>query len=290
MKNDHTKLYPVLYSRASSGKVICWWIEQDGSKYRTLHGELDGAIIISEWTIAEPTNVGRANQRNAVQQATFEVDAKYKKQLKSGGYWNDIKDVDTQRFFQVMLADGYEKRREKIDWSKGVGVQIKYNGGRIVANSSGLWTRKGEKIVSVPHIEEALQPFFSKFPEAVLDGEGFNYGLRERLCDIMSLLRKTKNITKEDLQKSKELIRYYVYDGFGFGAKQTDGYFERKEAINHAFHSKKFRRRYENLIDWVPTWIVYTEKELMEIYDKVVSQGHEGVIIRILGEPYQNKR
>src|SRR5438045_6701998 len=126
MKNDHTKLYPVLYSRASSGKVICWWIEQDGSKYRTLHGELDGAIIISEWTIAEPTNVGRANQRNAVQQATFEVDAKYKKQLKSGGYWNDIKDVDTQRFFQVMLADGYEKRREKIDWSKGVGVQIKY--------------------------------------------------------------------------------------------------------------------------------------------------------------------
>lgn len=52
---------------------------------------------------------------------------------------------------------------------------------RCVATKNGLFTRKGEKYISVPHIEEALKPFFDKHPESVLDGELF----KKRPCNFL---------------------------------------------------------------------------------------------------------
>lgn len=284
---EHEKIF----ARSNTGNVLVWWMEQNGGGHRTCFGVLDGAIQKTEWTICEPKNVGKKNATTPEQQALVEIEAKYKKQLKSEGYHKNIDDIDTESFFQVMLAKDYHKFKHKINWELGVAVQIKYNGGRIIARKEGLFTRKGERYISIPHIDEKLQPFFKKFPQAILDGEGFNYDRREKLNEIMELLRKTVHATPADLKKSADLIRFYVYDGFGFEegdlwAHPTDCYLRRKQVIDWKFGLSYGR----GVIEQVPTWVVHSEKELEELYQKFLSDRQEGAIIRLLNEPYENKR
>lgn len=288
--------YNILYARTETGAIQVWWMDRDGDRYRSVSGQQDGIKTVAAWTTAQPKNVGKANETTGEQQAEIEILAKYTKQLKSGGYWLDIADIDKSKFFQVMLAKSFSDYKDKIDWSKGVGVQIKYNGGRIVATKDGLFSRKGERYISIPHIEQALVPFFQKFPDAILDGEGFNYDLRERLNKIMELLRKTVHVTPQDLADSKGLIRFYVYDGYGIPSRSgritqaSDGYLERKEAIDNTFFAPCFAHRWANIIGKVPTWIVHSESELQTLYLSFLSDKQEGAILRILNEGYENKR
>lgn len=291
------KTYPVLYALTSTGATQIWFMEQDGEKFRSTSGQKDGQKVVSDWTEAKPKNVGRANVTTAEEQASAEIKSKYDKQLKSGGYWENESDINKERFFQVMLAKNFDDYKDDIDWNQGVAVQIKYNGGRIIARKSGLFTRKGEKYISIPHIEEALIPFFNKFPDAILDGEGFNYTLRERLNEIMSLLNKKVRVTPQDLAKSKEMIKFYVYDGFGFPSSASGSYTTidsdylcRKAAIDNAFFAPCFRARYDNIIGRVPTWVVKSYTELNTLYQKFLADNQEGGIIRILGKPYETKR
>lgn len=291
------KIWPTLYARTSTGAVQVWWVEQEGEKYHSISGQQNGVKTVAADTVAKGKSIGRANQTTAEDQATSEIQSKYDKQLKSNGYWEDIKNIDEEKFFQVMLAKSYGNYKEKLDWTKGIGVQIKYNGGRIVASKDGLFSRKGERYISIPHIEETLKPFFLKFPDAILDGEGFNYGFRQKLNKIMELLRKTVHVTPQDLEDSKKLIRFYIYDGYGFPATkggqnvlQTDGYLERKAAIDNAFFAPCFVERYKDVIHKVPTWVIKSEAELEDLYKKFLDDKQEGAILRILGEPYENKR
>ena len=291
------KTYPTLYARTQTGAIQVWYMEQDGECYRSISGQQTGIKTVSDWTTAKGKNAGRVNVTSAEAQATAEINSKYEKQLTSGGYWLDIGDIDKERFYQVMLAKNFKDYIDKIDWSNGVGVQIKYNGGRIIANNDGLWTRKGERYKSIPHIEEALKPFFQKFPDAVLDGEGFNFDYREKLNKIMKLLRKTVHITPQDLEESKKLIKFYIYDGHGFpsckdgvNVPATAGYLERKAAIDNAFFAPCFAARYKDIIGKVPTWIVKSEKELEDLCKQFLNDKHEGAILRILDVPYENKR
>ena len=113
----------------------------------------------------------------------------------------------------------------------------------------------------------------------------------------MTLLRKTVHITPQDLERSKELIRFYVYDGFGFPTSKdgaivpsTADYLERKAAIDNAFFAPCFAERWKDIIGKVPTWIVYSEAELEKLYQEFLKNKQEGAILRILGQPYENKR
>jgi DNA ligase-1 len=291
------KVYQTLYARTETGAIQLWWMEQDGDKFRSMSGQQGGVIKVSEWTTATVKNKGRANATTTVAQATKEIEAKYKKQLEQGGYWEDVKDIDKEKFFQVMLAEKFADFKDGIDWKAGVAIQIKYNGGRIKADKNGLWTRKGKRYRQLPHIERALQPFFKKFPDAVLDGEGFNYELREKLNKIMRLMRKTVHFTPVDLAESEKLVKFYIYDGFNFPAEKdgptvpiTAGYVERKAAIDNAFFAPCFADRYKNVIGKVPTWIVHSEAELDTLYKKFLEDKQEGAILRILGVPYRMKR
>lgn len=72
------KLFTNLYSRDSIGNIRIWYMEQDGNKYRTISGLLDGEKVASEWTVAFSKNEGKKNATTAVEQATKEIEAKYK--------------------------------------------------------------------------------------------------------------------------------------------------------------------------------------------------------------------
>ena len=168
-------------------------------------------------------------------------------------------------------------------------MQCKFNGNRCIATKDGLFTRKGEKYVSVPHIENALKPLFKEYPNAVLDGELFNNDLRQQLNEISKLIRKTKHIDPSDLAESEKKVKFYIYDGYNFGEKsdildEETPYSERKNWIDIVVIplSKYFVE--------VDTKIVKSNDHMNELFQNLLNDQQEGGILRNLQGGYEHKR
>lgn len=278
------KTYPTLYARDSVLNVRIWRMEQDGDRYRTVSGIQDGELVFSEWTVAKPKNIGKKNETSGDAQAKAEVDARYKKQRKTG-YFDDPKDIDESQYVEPMLAKSYKDYCDKIVLEEGGWIlQCKFNGMRCIATKDGLFTRKGERYLSCPHIEEVLKPFFEKHPEAVLDGELFNDKFRQSLNEISKLVRKTVNISDADLERSKELVLYYVYDGYGFGLDKENPYYERKLWID-----TNVVGQYEHVV-LVKDFPLKGKADLDRHYEGLVEDGQEGAILRHGEMKYEHKR
>jgi len=276
-------IYNRLYSRDSKGKVREWKIEVQGNSYRTISGLINGEKVISEYTVCKPKNVGKKNETTAEQQAVLEAKAHWDKKIKTG-YFESVNEIDNETYFEPMLAKNFNDYKDKIDWSDGVAVQIKYNGSRAIVRKEGIFTRKGERYLSVPHIEEYFQPFFKARPKSILDGELFNFKLRSQLNELMSIVRKTVNITEEDLKKSREKVRFYIYDGII--EDMSVDYLGRKYAIDSIFGPTYG----DGVVEKVPTFNVNSQEEFEKLYKSFLEEGHEGAMIRILKKPYENKR
>jgi ATP-dependent DNA ligase len=258
-------------------------MEQDLHKYRTVSGLEDGEKVISEWTLAKPKNVGKANATTGTEQATKEIVNKYTKQKKTG-YFENKSDIDNIAYVEPMLAKNYKDYKHKIDLTTGEYIlQCKYNGMRCIATKDGLFTRKGEKYLTCPHIEKALAPFFEEYPDAVLDGELFNEDLRQQLNEISKLVRRTVHITDEHYKQAEEMVRYYVYDGYGFGIDKNCCYTERKNFIDI------YVVPYYYVVE-VPSFDINSEDDLNDYYLQLVDQGHEGAMLRLKNMGYENKR
>ncbi len=270
-----------LYSRTSTGAVQVWWAEQNGDSYSQSYGQLDGKIVTTEPTKCLPKNVGRSNETSGEVQAAKEVEALYKKKLKTG-YFENVEDIDKLKYVEPMLAKKFDDRKDKIKYP--VIVQNKFNGARCVATKDGLFSRKGEKFLSCPHIEESLVSFFREYPDAVLDGELLGEGFKEKLNETMSIIRRTVHLTPEHYAKSKELIRYYVYDGYGFGeVKKEDNYKFRQGWLDAKILLIPFLKSVESVE-------CKNEEEVYEYFQTLIDDNEEGAIVRIIDAPYENKR
>ena len=278
-------LYPTLYTLDSLGNTRIWHIEQNNDKYRVIAGLKDGEKVTSEWTVAHGKNIGKSNETSNIEQAGAEIEARYKKQLKTG-YHTDINKINEIQYIEPMLAKVYNDYKDDIDFSKeNWGLSIKYNGNRCIITKDGAFTRSGEKYLSIPHIIEDLKWFFAQNPGAVLDGELFNYELRQKLNEISKLIRKTKHITQEDLDKSRELVKYHVYDGYGFnGLTENDKYINRKNWIDKNILPKT------KCCQEVQTYLIKNNKQLDEKYQSFLDDNQEGGILRNLGSKYEHKR
>lgn len=299
---------PTLYARAKTGAVLIWDIEVEGNKFRTITGQEEGQKVTSEWTICAGKNKGKANETTDEEQAQVEADSKWKKKLKSGGYFEDKKDIDKPlSFIEPMLAHPLISKKTKKDKKTGkettiivdrtdkvilpVMVDRKYNGMRQVASSIGPYSRKGEEIKTAPHIYTTLSPLFEKEPTLVLDGELYNHELRHRLNDLISIVRTTADhkITQELLSKSERIVRYYVYDGYGFTTKSGEEITEntpcqaRREALKELLKDVPY-------VIVVPYFIAKTMEEAKELYGKFVEDGYEGAILRNANSSYQHFR
>ncbi len=280
------KIYPTLFTKDSLGNIRQWYMEQVDGSYRTVSGLMDGNLVTSEFTVAVGKNAGKLNETTATDQATSEIESKYKKQLKTG-YSKKVEDVDTNTYETPMLAKSYKDHKDYVDFSKRVwGLQCKLNGSRAKATKDGIYTRKGEIYQNVKHIEQSLKPFFDQYPDAVLDGEMFNTDLRESLNELMKLVRKTVNLSPQDIQNSEKIVQYHVYDGYGWesGFEQDTPYGRRKRWID-----KNVSGKY-NYVKYVHTVILESEKHFEEEYQKFIDDSHEGGILRKLDSGYQFKR
>lgn len=275
---------PILFKRDTTGSVRQWYAETgtDGIEWawRAVSGLKDGKKVTSEWKIVEEKNVGRANATTKSEQATFEMFAEVQKK-KNEGYFESIKEIDNFDKFQPMLASKHEDA--KYNFSKNeYYCQPKLDGIRCIARADGLWTRAGKEIVAVPHVVDELKVFFSKYPDAVIDGELYNHDLKDNFNKITSLVRKTKP-TEEDIKETAELVEYHVYDM----GKMPD--------TNECKFNERWQFLYEqgfggnSKIQYVPTRKVHNLEEIDELYSHYLERGYEGQMIRV-NSPYENKR
>jgi len=278
-------ILPKLYSRTSTGAVQTWEIEIERNKYRTISGQKDGKKTISEWTECEGKSVGRSNETTADDQAVRDATSTWEKKKKSGGYHENELDIDEQNFLEPMLAKHFKDRLDKVTYP--VLVDRKYNGMRCIVKRDGMWTRKGERILSAPHIFEAVEHLFEQFPDLVIDGELYNHEYRYKLNEIISLVRRTKNITAAHLAASKKTIKYYVYDGFGFTS--STGYVDMQtKNLDRRTGTWELLQRIPEIVP-VDHGIAKNEQDVWEIYQTYVDDGYEGAMVRINAE-YKNGR
>ncbi len=278
---------PTLFAKKASGKILTWEIRIKGGSYYTITGQQDGAKTRSANTLCLGKNVGRSNETTPRQQAYAEALSQWQKKQRSGGYWLNLRDVEKQRFVAPMLAYKFADYQHKITYP--VMVDRKYNGMRQTTISTGPKTRKGEIIESAPHVFEELRELFKRFPDLFLDGELYNHKLRFELNELISLVRKTKKITTQDLQRSEEIVRYYVYDGYGFtkgnvfNIGRETGNLTRRKALQELLHGFKY-------VIPVPFDIAEDYEALEALYASHLTDGYEGSIIRVPNAPYEHKR
>ena len=268
------EIYSVLYSQDTNGRVRIWFMEQNGNKYRT-HSGVEGSdkIVISDWSSADPKNVGKKNATSGENQATAEIDAQYTKKLKTGYHTEKNNAAKGTSYVEPMLA----KKYGEMDFAFPVYTQPKLDGMRCIVTKDGMWSRTGKPIVSAPHIYNALKSLFSENPNYIFDGELFCNKYKNDFNAIISLAKQTKP-TSEDLVLSEKHLQYWIYDfpssNKVFSARFAD--------------IKKLIPDHKSLVV-VPTNLVNTQEELDSLYSEYLKDGQEGQMIRI-DDIYENKR
>lgn len=268
--------FETLYKRTSTGAIQIWYMEVEGNKYRSTSGQIDGKKTTTEWTVTEGKNEGKANATTDEEQAVAEVLAEYKKKRKKD-YRDSPEEVDNITRIKPMLADKWENRRDKIK-DETVVVDAKLDGQRCIATKDGLFSRNGERILGVPHILEHLtELYFSNNPSLIIDGELYNHDLKDDFNSIMSCTKKLKP-TEKDLQRSRELIQYWVYDLPCYSA--LDSALRKQKLYEHLDE--------DHYIKYTPSETVHIS-QVDEVAAKLIELGYEGAMVRLKG-PYENKR
>jgi DNA ligase-1 len=257
-----------LYSRATNGKINTFEIEVEGNKYRTITGYKDMKLTTSEWTVCEAKSYCSADE-----QALKEATAIHRKKIETGSF-EDIGQIDNKVFFEPMLAKDWNKEKGKVKFP--VYSQPKLDGIRCIVRADGMWSRNGKRIISAPHIFEAMKHLFEVDPNLIFDGELYADKFANDFNAICSLVKKTKP-TSDDLLESAKVIQYHIYDL----PSHNDIFSNRSEMLLSLDLPKCCVR--------VDTYYVHNEIELLDLYDEFVSNGYEGQMIR-LDNKYENKR
>lgn len=273
------KKFTTLYARTSTGKVQVWKITANGPTFYTEEGLQGGAMTRSKPTACKGKNIGRSNETTPEQQALLEAQAKWQKKI-DAGYFEDIKDIDNETFFEPMLAHKYEDYKDDIVFP--VYAQPKLDGIRCIARKSGLWSRNGKRFVACPHIERALATLFEAEPDLVLDGELYCDKLANDFNKICSLVKRSKP-DLDDLKAAAQGIQYWIYDMRDLNADLI--FSERTNALLDLSLGPKR----DPCLQIVPTVECVDPAELDACYTRWLADGYEGQIVR-LDKPYENKR
>jgi DNA ligase 1 len=283
-----------LYKVDSNGNMRVWFVEREGHKHRVVAGVEDGSLVTNAWTECKSKGKGKA-QTTPEEQAIKEVEALYRKNLDRDYYETPEEARGPARNYLPMLAESYKD----TTWEKwvariaaegftppagetGVYWQPKLDGFCCIGKEDGLQSREGLTIVTVPHVEEALRPFFERYPGPV-HGELYNHDYKEEFEKLSSILRKEK-VTDEERALVEEKVQLHLYDYPGL------------EHLPFGLRSLELRRRLEEtgvlesgVVHFVETVPVLDEAHLLKLTRTAINNGYEGGIGR-LHLPYEKAK
>lgn len=181
-----------------------------------------------------------------------------------------------QRWKGIMKCYPFEEKR-LLGWKPPFIVQPKYDGIRCHAipietgakgNEYILVSSEENILYSVPHLNE----MFSRLGlRCELDGELYCHGMSFE--QITSITSRTVNIHSEHLS-----IQFHCFD-----------------IINNQPQMRRLILIYnlKGLSPWLqiaPFWLCESLSDIMWTYDKLISLGYEGIIVRNFNTPYEPKR
>lgn len=283
-----------LYKRDKKGNLLQWSIAHDEISYWTIAGRTDGKLQTTAPTYVTQKNVGKSNETSLEQQVINEVESKIKYQL-DHGYSKEIPGEDKP--FAVSLADKYPDRQAKGKLEFPYIVQPKYDGLRCYMcmedGKIAMKSRNGKPFVSCPHLtdNELIKDIFDVDPSLIIDGELYNHDLKNDFNKIVSLVKKSKP-TKEDLEESKKLVQYHIFDVF-YQENPGRSYLERNKLFADLFDSLShgipgnfdtyyrlvFRHNYPS------TFAAYTniankEGDVENFLEFYIGEGYEGIMMK----------
>ena len=257
-----------LYSRSTTGKICTWEIEISQNKYRTISGFEGMKLTTSDWTTCKAKTYCTADE-----QALKEATAIHRKKIETGSFEN-VADIDNETYFEPMLAQDWHKQKSKVKYP--IYSQPKLDGIRCIVKKDGMWSRNGKKIISAPHIYEAMKHLFTVNPNLIFDGELYADKCANDFTAICSLVKKTKP-TAEDLNESAVKIEYHIYDLPS--CKET--FVGRHQALYYMELPKCCVKVAVEQIDNL--------NDVSAYYEDYITNGYEGQMLR-LNLPYENKR
>lgn len=271
----------MLFKTTQTGAIQQWEMVVEGNTYYSIEGQVGGKLTQNKPTVCSGKNIGRANETTPESQALAEATAKWTKKVEKG-YTEDIsKAGEGPDYFEPILAKKYVDYKDTLDLSKCI-IQSKYDGIRMIARKQGLTTRNGKSFDSCPHITESLKPLFDKHPNWVIDGE--IYSIEVPFEKIVSLTRKKKP-TAEELEESKKYCQLWIFDAVV--DNKDDGYIQRYESL---------KAEVKNIIGESPSLVfapyedAISHENIKVKHDEYVAQGFEGLMLKVLDVPYENKR
>jgi DNA ligase-1 len=213
----------------------------------------------SEPYYAEPTNVGRSNERDSEAQAEFEFDAVIKKQKDKGfrakGERKNVRPMP-------MLAHKFTDHKKKIEFP--VYVQPKLNGMRMLFDGENGWSRGNKEVI--PEVIQHLKFDTGGF---ILDGE--------LMLPNNVLLQESMTAIKKYRPELSPKLLYHVYDI----VDSELPYAKRQQIIHNIFHSAP-----KNVVR-VPTWEAHNESDVLVWHKSFTRDGFEGTMIRNPDMPYE---
>lgn len=270
------KMFPTLYKRTNTGAVQQHVIRVEGAKIFTQYGHLHGALQQTMDEIKAGKNVGKKNATTAEEQALLEAEAKWRKKIQREGYVEDLQrakagQTDAEGGLAPMLAQPLDVARKHV--GEAFDAQRKYNGLRCIVvvedGQVGLWSRKRERILGVPHIESTYEDIFEgQRGRYVFDGELYHHGWS--LQTIGGFVRK-----KSEVKPGYEELVHHVYDYPSYAGPWK----LRNEGLINFFNM---------MGDHPALALVDTYRvnggltELKVLHDRWVAEGYEGAIIRNL--------
>uniref|UniRef100_A0A6M3KXJ5 Polydeoxyribonucleotide synthase [ATP] n=1 Tax=viral metagenome TaxID=1070528 RepID=A0A6M3KXJ5_9ZZZZ len=176
-----------------------------------------------------------------------------------------------QRWKGIMKCYPFEESR-LAKWNPPYIVQPKYDGVRcraIPLESGYILVSSEENVIySVPHINESLGKSRMVFE---LDGELYCHGMSFE--QIVSITSRTVNLHSDHQQ-----IQFHLFD-----VVNDQPQMHRQLEVDKLLH-------YVPNVQVAPFWMCDNLEDIMRAYDKLISTGYEGIIVRNAYAPYERKR
>lgn len=254
------------------------------SQVWTETGIIGGKITRHSPTYPKPTNVGRANERNYLEQAMVTARSLYLKKIETGFSTNknkkEISSVHTKYF--PMLVRKYEDEMKHMKYP--LYVQPKLDGVRCLTflntdpknnpniDNVIMYSRQRKDYIGFDEMKKELLPVLVKYWDngsIYIDGELYKHGMN--LQTISGAVRNPERETKEEYKG----LQYWIYDTF-YPSKQE----EFKDRVTRLHDMEKSHELQSDNIIITKTDFVKDIESQEYLYNQYIKKKYEGVIIR----------
>jgi len=308
-KDKYTWVFPVVESTTAHGKKSYWEIyvkliktEENKDpldkpkfikildKYFTANKQLKPdiiALIDTKFRIGEgkikktvPTiietgkNIGRASETNIFCQALREALSAYNKQCQKV---KNKYEKNERELYPPMLAQLFKDQKNIEKFPKPLFVQRKYNGVRAMVTKGNddqksliIYSRRRKIYSGLNYLREELSgPIITEWNLGVhlyLDGELYSHE-----TPLQTISGQARRETNQNLK-----FDYMIYDCFLANEPEMN-YSSRLDYL------KQFFSKYDNFkyAKFVQTYEVKSVDEIYKLYDKFISEGYEGAMVRL---------